>query len=235
MNQSQMSGSQTVKALGTPQTQKGLKPDMDIKNDSQPADDVTATNTTSEATAAADPFDPERLRLSADFGDSLGVKKVITTIPCRKPNRHEWIRVRPGDNWRLETVLFEDKLANESYLVEPELVPELLGEITPVCLFIAVNRQNDPFLWAAKLPGPEGRSSAWHTSALEAATLAQSRWVRIAANMGAGYYDVFETTADLPEPNWPEKELRELLEICFRDQFIRDQDHFALKRLRGEL
>jgi hypothetical protein len=38
---------------------------------------------------AGDPFDPARLRLKQDFGASLGVKKLTTLVPVRKPQRHE--------------------------------------------------------------------------------------------------------------------------------------------------
>ena len=34
-----------------------------------------------------DPFDPTRLRLSQDFGEQIGVKKALPTIPVRKPDR----------------------------------------------------------------------------------------------------------------------------------------------------
>ena len=43
-----------------------------------------------------DPFDPAALRLGADYSEGLGVRKVITTVPNRKPNKSEWFRVRPG-------------------------------------------------------------------------------------------------------------------------------------------
>ena len=82
-----------------------------------------------------DPFDPASLRLSQDFASSIGVKRVLTVVPCRKPNRHEFVRVREGDQWRLETGVFEDKVNRDTYLVARELWPELLGEVLPVCLF----------------------------------------------------------------------------------------------------
>ncbi len=124
-----------------------------------------------------DPFDPAALRLSQDFASSIGVKKVLTVVPCRKPNRHEFVRVRAGEEWRLETGVFEDKVNREIYLVQRDLWPELAGEVFPVCLFLAVNRQGDVFLWAAKLPGSDGRSNTWNDSALAAATIAETRWV----------------------------------------------------------
>ena len=80
----------------------------------------------------------------------------------------------------------------------------------------------------------DGRTNSWNASALEAATLAQTRWVRMSANMLAGYYDVYTTTAELADPQWPELKFQELLKISFRDRFIRDRDHIAIKALRGE-
>jgi hypothetical protein len=183
--------------------------------------------------SAPDPFDPASLRLSQDFASSIGVKKVLTTIPCRKPNRHEFVRVRPGEEWRLETGVFEDKVNREVYLVQPNLWAELAGEVYPVCLFLAVNRQGDVFLWPAKLPGSDGRSNTWNDSALAAARLAESRWVRVAANMAGGMYDVYEAAGELSDPIWPELTLQEILKLSFKDRFIQSLDHAAIRALKG--
>jgi len=180
-----------------------------------------------------DPFDPASLRLSQDFASTIGVKKVLTTVPCRKPNRHEFVRVRPGEDWRLETGVFEDKVNRETYLVRRGLWAELAGEVQPVCLFLAVNRQGDVLLWPVKLPGADGRSNTWNDSALAAARLAESRWVRAASNMGAGMYDTFEAAAELSEPEWPELSLTEILRLCFQNRFIESVDHPAIRALRG--
>jgi len=184
---------------------------------------------------APDPFDPEALRLSQDFVNGLGVRKVLTTVPCRKPNRHEFIRVRPGADWRLETGVFEDRINRETYLVRRELWAELAGEVLPVCLFLAINRQNDVFLWPVKLPGPDGRSNAWNDSALAAARLAETKWVRVASNTSAGMYDTFEAIGDLPEPEWPTLPFGEILKLCFQSRFINDLDHPVLRALRGQV
>ena len=186
-----------------------------------------------DADPAPDPFDPASLRLSQDFASGIGVKKVLTTIPCRKPNRHEFVRVRPEEAWRLETGVFEDKINRDMYLVQPSLWGELLGEVTPVCLFSSITKQGDLFLWPCKLPGADGRSNSWNESALEAARLAETRWVRMCANMAAGMYDVFEAQGELAEPEWPELTFPEVLKLCFKDRFIQDIDHPAIKALRG--
>ena len=182
-----------------------------------------------------DPFDPESLRLGQDFASAVGVKKVLTAVPCRKPNRHEFVRVRCGSDWRLETAAFEDKENRETYLVERGLWQELGGEIYPVCLFLATNRQVDAFLWPVKLPGPDGRTNMWNDSALSAARLAEEHWIRVAANMGAGLYDTFQAVGELPDPEWPDLSFSELLKLCFRDRFITEMDHAVLRALRGEV
>ena len=105
----------------------------------------------------------------------------------------------------------------------------------PKVLFTAMNRQGVVFLWPVRLPGEDGRSYAWHRSALDAANLAMSGWVRIVANMNLGAYEVFEATGELPEPEWPEKDFQSLVDIAFKDHYIRELDHPALRRLRGEL
>ena len=47
----------------------------------------------------ADPFDPENLRLDQSFAETAGVKKLLTTVPVRKPNPSRTscacIRTRP--------------------------------------------------------------------------------------------------------------------------------------------
>ena len=42
-----------------------------------------------------DPFDPAALRLDQSFADTVGVKKHVTTVPVRKPNRQDFVRVHP--------------------------------------------------------------------------------------------------------------------------------------------
>ena len=184
---------------------------------------------------AADPFDPANMRMGQDFASETGVRKVLTTIKCDKPNRHVFTRVRPGEEWKVETYIFEDKVSRDRYYVSPELLPDLLGEVHRVCLHLAITKQGDLFLWPVKLPGPDGRRNEWNDSAMEAAKLAESKWVRMAANMGAGCYDVFEAVGELAEPTWPVLSLREVLRLCFRDRFIESLDHPCLKALRGEV
>jgi hypothetical protein len=190
-------------------------------------------NRISQHLDAPDPFDPARLRLTQDFANSIGVKKVLTVVQCRKPNRHEFVRVRPGEEWHLQTGVFEDKVNRDTYLVAPAMWQELLDEVSPVCLFLTVAKQGDVFLWPCKLPGADGRRNSWNESALAAAQLAESKWVRIAANMPGGMYDTYEAAGELADPTWPELSLRDILEMCFKQRQIESVDHPAIRALRG--
>jgi hypothetical protein len=186
---------------------------------------------------APDPFDPASLRLSQDFSASFGVKKALITVPVRKPDKAWFVRVHPAEEYALQTAVIELKEDRETYLVAPQLWPDLAGEGTfsPRALFTAINRQGVVFLWPIRLPGADGKVDAWSQSALEAAHMARRGWVRVAANMALGAYEVFQATGDLPEPEWPHTSLGELLRIAFKDRYVNALDHPVLRRLRGEV
>ena len=183
---------------------------------------------------SSNPFDPANLRLSQNFGASAGVKKLTTTIPVRKPGKQDFVRVHPDPAYQIETAVLEFKEERETYLVAPGLWDGLLGELTPKVLFTTINRQKVVSLWPIILPGEDGRINSWSESAMDAATLGQKKWVRVSANMSLGAYDVFEATGEIPEPEWPELDLGQILEIAFKGRFIKDSNHPVLKRLRGE-
>jgi hypothetical protein len=189
------------------------------------------------ADPAPDPYDPASLRLSQDFSASLGVKKSLLTVPVRKPDKSWFVRVHPADEYALQTAVVELKEDRETYLVAPALWPDLAGESTfsPRALFTGMNRQGVLFLWPIRLPGPDGKSDNWSASALEAAQMARREWVRVAANMALGAYDVFQASGDLPGPEWPDTAFRDLLKIAFKDRMITTFDHPVLRRLRGEV
>jgi hypothetical protein len=131
--------------------------------------------------------------------------------------------------------MIELKEERETYLVDPAIASELPGEVKPMMVYTAINRQGVLFLWPVRLPGDERRRDEWSRSAHEAATIAEKTWARIVANMSLGAYEVFKATCDtIPEPTWPDKSFGELLEIAFRERFIRDVDHEVIRQLLGK-
>jgi hypothetical protein len=182
-----------------------------------------------------DSFDPKKLRLCQDFAANVGVKKALLTVPVRRPNRQEFIRVLSGEDWCLQTMILELKEKRETYLVDQNLWAQMAGELVPKVLYTVMSRQGVLSVWPIRLPGEDGRLDEWNRSALEAAQLAQKHWVRIAANMALGAYDVHQAVAEIQEPDWPETTLQEVLRVAFKDRFIRSLDHHVLKSLRGEI
>lgn len=178
-------------------------------------------------------LDIESLRLGQNFEVLAGVKKALTTVPVRKPNRQSFVRVRPGEEWRLQAQIIELKEDREIYVVQRPMWGEVAQEVTPVSLFTAINRQGVLFIWPVKLPGE--RQMAWHKSAMEAAQRAMNTWVSVRANMDLAAYDIYEATGELGEPEWPEATFEEILAIAFKDRLIDSLDHPVLKRLRGAL
>jgi hypothetical protein len=196
-----------------------------------------SSNGQPHAPEAPNPFDPARLRLPQDFGTTLGVKKAMLTIPVRKPSKEWFVQVHPSEAYRMQTAVLELKEDRETYLVDPSLWAELSTSETTFGqreIFTAMNRQGVLFLWPIRLPGSDGKLDDWNTSALEAAQMAAGKWVRIAANMSLGAYDVFQATAKLADPEWPELAFGELLRVAFKSRFIDTLDHPVLRRLRGE-
>ena len=197
---------------------------------------ITSPTAKNQVVRKFPPFSLESLRLSQNFDEAVGVTKRLTTVPVRKPNRQEFVRVRPGDEWRLDTAVFDYKEERESYLVAPDLWPDLSDDVTHRRLVLTMNRQGVLAIWPLKLPGFDGRLDAWSKSALAAAELAEADWVKLQANMSLGAYEVLTGAKDLAEPIWPEGyDLEAIFDIAFKDFRIDTLDHPAIQRLHGKI
>jgi hypothetical protein len=191
---------------------------------------------TSNNNLTPNPFDPAALRLDQSFADSVGVKKLLMTVPVRKPNRQDFVRVNPDPEYMLTpAAITELKEDREVYLLTPEMAQELPGEWSPATLYTAINRQGVLHLWHVKLPGPDGKHNEYHRSAAEAALLAMKHWVRLTANLSLGAYEVSEATGKLPEPEWPDIPFHDILKIAFKDHIVDRADHPLVQRLRGQV
>lgn len=175
-------------------------------------------------------FNFEGLRLRQDYTE-LAVEKVISSIPVRKPLKMEFVRVHP--DMRFETTILDDD--GEIYLVPPAFHTEVWEYIHPVCLCPTINRQGVLTLWPLKLGGPDGKICRWYQTALDAASRAKTRWVRVKSNRSLGGYETFVGLASLPEPEWPELSMEEIMKIAFQNFIIDHVDHPILRRVRGEI
>jgi hypothetical protein len=184
---------------------------------------------------APDPFDPERLRLNMAAAD-VEVETMLTTIPIRKPKRTEFFRVHPA--YVVDTYLFEHEPVGQdrtSYLVDPGVQHLLASQLRPSRLFLWMNKLSTVFFWPVTLY-PEGdRLHRITSTSLQAADQAKSLWTKIEWKRDLGGYQISRAKGDLGDPQWPEKSLRDLLEIAFRDNRIDRSDHPVLRELDGEL
>jgi hypothetical protein len=177
--------------------------------------------------------DISKLRLTQDYANLNGVKKEILTVPVRKPGRQDFVRVRSGDEWYFEAAVLELKEDKEIYIVDPVILHEIPGETVRKALYPTINRQGVFTLWPIKLPNEERQLDGYNQSALEAAEIAKSQWIRVASNQSLGAYEVFTATGNFPEPTWPEKSMEELVGVAFKGKIIQSVDHIAIQRLLG--
>ena len=173
------------------------------------------------------------LRLSQNFGQTLGVKKVLTMVPVVKPTKDRFFRTHESPNWVYPSWILENKATGETYIVSEGVASVLGGLVRAVELYAAIDRQNNVFFIPIPLPGANGVRNPWHESLLQAVMRAKLVWLRITANKDLGGYEIFEATAKLPEPIWPDTTLDELLEIAFRGRIITSPDHPVVQEKLG--
>ena len=195
---------------------------------------IPAMQPNTEQQASPDPFNPTNLRLSQSFVETAGVKKLLTTVPVRKPSPQDFVRVHPDPAYRENFPIIELKDEREEYIVVADLVPTLVGEFVTKTLFTAINRQGTVFFWPVRLPSPDGKNLDWWRSSREAAELAMKSWIRVRANMNLGAYDIFQAASVISDPEWPQLGFWELIKIAFRDHVVDRIDHPVIKRLRGQ-
>lgn len=180
-------------------------------------------------------FDPARFRISTGGASGDVVRKVITTIPVRKPGKQSFVRCHPSPAYRAECGLLTLDGDDRPFIVDPSVVHLVSGDLKTVQLRVATDRQGNISLWPVPLPPIDGAENSWNLSHRQIADLAEDRWVRMVSNRGIGAYDVLEATGEIPDPVWPELNLEEIFEIAFGGgHVIESRDHPALRILRGE-
>jgi hypothetical protein len=188
---------------------------------------------------APDPFNVAALRLPPSFEQTAGVKKMITTVPVRKPNKQEFIRVHPGADYRDNFAAIHLKEEGEYYLVMPALIESLRSELTLITIYTAISRAGVVFLWPVPLVSDDGRGpgDTWYRSAHEHAASAMKRLARIRGNRSLGAYEISFSDNPIPDndPDWPDLPFNELLRIGFErvGRYVKDYEHPVIKSLRG--
>jgi len=189
---------------------------------------------------ALSPFENlEQFRLPQDYNQLQAVVD-YTVIPLRKPKKQHWFRVHP--ELKLEGVAFleleQESGAPELFMVHGSLVAALtdVPGLTRRSLRLCASRPNNsPFVWPIKLPTNSGaKHDDWGRSALATAKLAETKWVRMNADMHLSAYKSFTAEAGWAEPVWPQLELIDILRRSIGENHIIDSlDHAVIRQLRG--
>jgi hypothetical protein len=189
---------------------------------------------TDETKTPPNPFDPASLRISDAIATGGGAEKLLLVLNVQKPSKQAFVRVSPDTKLRIRIALLELKEERETYAVTPAVAEAVPGEVKFYELRLAVTQQGTPFLWPVPLPPAERADNSWNVTARAAADLAETKWVRLTANMSAQCYDVHVAQSAAAEPVWPDKTLQELLAIAFGNgRLIDNLEHPVIRRLLG--
>jgi len=196
---------------------------------------ISMTATIEPVTTPPDPFDVSALRLKGKIADDSGTRKILAHVRVGKPDKQTFFRINSDPNYRIVMAILELKEENETYAVSPDVAGQIPGEIKQVEMRLGVTTQAVPFLWPVPQPTSDGRENPWHRTARLAAEHAETDWVRMVANQGAGCYDIKIAPPGLPDPAWPTENLTQLLRIAFGGGKLIDRiDHPVIKRLLGK-
>ena len=177
-------------------------------------------------------FDLDAIRLSQNYPEISGVKKLLTTVTVRKPNKMLFFRTHIEH--RIDVMILKYGERDDHYVVIPELQDAVDSLAKPHRLVLAVDSNALPFIWPLAIPD-EDSPLPWHTTAMDADALAKDCWVRIQANRSLGAYEIIHSKKKLSEPIWPEATWPKLMEIAFKQKIIDSHEHIVLQKLRGEL
>lgn len=185
------------------------------------------------------PHQPEDLWIDpSKIHGKAALNRPITTIPIRKPNKHEFFRTHPGEEfWHAVAFVEIDRIL---YPVHPEMVCHLdEDDIFYAILALAISKSGELFFWPLKMSS-KGRSNMWNDSALEIAKSAIHKWTKIRSRQedgrGSGYYAPEIPLADFGDPVWPDLSVKQLYDIAFKGGRIIDRvDHLAIQKLTGQV
>jgi hypothetical protein len=196
--------------------------------------DQTTPNQEPRSTSGGSIFDDiDKLRQRQDFDALVSTQRVLVSVPVGKPGKQTWFRVLPGEEWQLTAALLKLEEDGTYFYIAPDIYPDLEAEAIRVVLRTVVTTQGTTSLWPIRFPSADGRDSSWWISARAVALQAETEWVRMRANMEAGAYDVIKATDNYGEPDLPQHNFSELLEIAFAGKVIERLDHPVVLRLLG--
>ena len=185
----------------------------------------------SSVPSAPDPFDPVSYRDSGAVGIGVGANvRQQVVIPICKPSKNNFCRTNPALHAR-QLYIIEGEMSRP-YLIAPGLVPQLapkvLSKIKRMDFALSIYPNDLVFFWPYKEP-----SNAAGQSTIDAIATAATKWLRPVWEGSIGTYLLEYPDVAPPEPTWPTKPLRDLVEMAFTSCLINSLDHPLLLQIMG--
>lgn len=188
-------------------------------------------------------IDFDKIRVPKD--KKIQVTPVLATITVGRPGKTEFIRTRTGDGFEpMELYTYSPGGSGKdstTYLVMPpcQALLEEMGLLVPAkfCLYMVYGSKILKIDYISQKLNKNGSLSTFHTTHMAAMEAATKQWVRMHSNIEGGFYSWSLAEDILPDPEWPAKpaNLREALEIAFKDCVLDSLEHPEIKKLRGKL
>jgi len=167
------------------------------------------------------------------------VSSHLTRVRVGKPTSQAFVRVRPGADWVLDTLVLERVRTGRKYLV---LIEDLMvrEEVRArkwakiVRLHAAIDHYGNAFLWEIPLFDLQGNMNEWNVSQMDAAEEAENVWVQLVSNRVTKSYD-WLTSVAFGDPVWPAESLNTWLHLAFGKGkwILRTADDPVIAELRG--
>lgn len=165
----------------------------------------------------------------------MNEQKLRTLVTFGKLPLDKYIRVRPKADAAYPCLLLQTKKPSDQYLVTDALQSLLQGHVRKALVRMAVDRDGEPYLVPEMAADSGLKLHRWSASWNMALKIAESRWVRVKANLATGSYEVFAATDDLATPRWPDESIEEMVEMAFDGRVISDADHPIVSLVLGDL
>lgn len=166
---------------------------------------------------------------------NLILKRVITQVPVKKPNKQKFFRVMEEEGYEITIHVLELKDEDDYYLVKPDVLPYLLNEVKYVRLNLAYYQDGTVFLIPTPLPDVDNPAkwNPWHRSLDLAVKRAKEVWVRAISDKVTSSYTLMEAQGSISEPKLPDLPMNEYMKIAFKDKILSGLDHPVVKSLLG--
>jgi hypothetical protein len=174
--------------------------------------------------------------LDRQYAENLAPEKGNEPVTVRRPTSMEWVRVRPGKDWREDVCVLSPTFSRQTYLVFGEELRQQLRrrkQGRDATLYTTLERSGVLFLWPIGMDRGHGRNDDWNHTARQAALRAESIWMQLFSNLTLGRYE-WEESRNIPDPAWPEITFEAMLEMAFADRIIDTTSHDIIRQLWGE-